>query len=82
MRTEQSKQLENSLLLPDTVVAEASSIGSVYFLLSQGHPFAFMSSSRPDTSQGSFAHTTFRDLPGLLLVLINKFATRGPHTEI
>jgi hypothetical protein len=62
-------------------VAEASSIGAVHFLLSQGHPFTLMSSSRSDTSQGSFAHTTFLDLPGLLLVLIDQLSTRCPHTE-
>ena len=62
-------------------MAEASSISAVDFLLSQGHPFTLMSSSRPDTSQGSFAHTTFRNLPGLLLVLIDKFTTRRSHTE-
>lgn len=62
-------------------MAEATSISAVDFLLSQGHALALVGASRSDTPQGRLAHTTLRDLPGLLLVLVDQPTSRGPHTE-
>lgn len=62
-------------LFPHAVVAQATSISAVYFLLSKRHALPFMGASRSDTSQCGLAHTTFGDLPWLLLVLVGEFTT-------
>ena len=71
---------QNNLLFPHAVVAQATSISAVYFLLSKRHALPFMGASRSDTSQCGLAHTTFGDLPWLLLVLVGEFTTWSTDT--
>ena len=63
-------------------MTQAASISTVDFLLSQRHTLSLMCTSRSDASQSCFAHTTFGDLPGLLLVLVDQSTSRCPDTKV
>merc|ERR1719438_114243 len=65
-------------LLPDSLVAQDSTIGSVHSLLALGHAGLLLVSCRCDSLKSESSHGAFWDLGTLLEILEDQLASRSP----
>lgn len=67
-------------LLPDSRVAEDSTVGTVDGLQPLAHPGLLLVGCGLDTLQPQAGHGTFRDTGPLLEILEHQFTARGPNS--